>query len=236
MGDCWFVFVLQKGYLGYILLKRMLKITKKLKFNFGVSIHKLKLNEMKKTYIIFLLSMVASLALDSASAQLLTPKVDSLSAGKQATNKDTLPFTQVKTRHLFGVELAGAGGLASLNYSYFRNHVMYQIGLGVVPDFKLSGSSKLEDQSWLIPIQIQLQNPKYCECAIVNFDLGIWGRINLPNQNSFVDEQFHAVGLSLKLKNYLKNNEDWIVQFGIYPYYDFNQRKIMTTFGLQFSK
>jgi len=191
MGDCWFVFVLQKGYLGYILLKRMLKITKKLKFNFGVSIHKLKFKEMKKAYIayiIFLLILLACLALDSASAQLLTPKVDSLSAGKQATNKDTLPFTQVKTRHLFGVELAGAGGLASLNYSYFRNHVMYQIGLGVVPDFKLSGSSKLEDQSWLIPIQIQLQNPKYCECAIVNFDLGIWGRINLPNQNSFVDE------------------------------------------------
>ena len=109
----------------------------------------LELNEMKKTYIIFLHSMVASLALDSASAQLLTPKVDSLSAGKQATNKDTLPFTQVKTRHLFGVELAGAGGLASLNYSYFRNHVMYQIGLGVVPDFKLSGNPVLFSFFWM---------------------------------------------------------------------------------------
>ena len=235
MGDCWFVFVLQKGYLGYILLKRMLKITKKLKFNFGVSIHKLKFKEMKKAYIayiIFLLILLACLALDSASAQLLTPKVDSLSAGKQATNKDTLPFTQVKTRHLFGVELAGAGGLASLNYSYFRNHVMYQIGLGVIPAMDFIKA----DDSWLIPIQIQLQNPKYCECALVNFDIGFWGRIDITNNHSFVDEQFHAVGLSLKLKNYLKNNEDWIVQFGIYPYYDFNQRKIMTTFGLQFSK
>jgi len=202
------------------------------KFNFGKSLHKVKFKEMKNAYKIFLLIMVASLSFENASAQILTPKIDSNSAGKHAINKDTLAFTQIKTRHLFGVELLGAGGLGSINYSYFRNHVLYQIGLGVFPamDF-IKGYD-----SWFIPIQIQLQNPKYCECALVNFDIGFWGRIDITNQNSLVDEQYHAVGLSLKLKNYLKNNTDWIVQFGIYPYYDFNQRKMMTTFGLQISK
>jgi len=202
------------------------------KFNFVKSIYKVKFKEMKNAYKIFLLIMVATLSFENASAQTFTLKVDSLSVGKQPTNIDTLAFPQIKTRHLFGFELLGAGGLGSVNYSYFRNHVMYQIGLGVFPAIDFIKA----DDSWLIPIQIQLQNPKYCECAIVNFDIGFWGRIDLTNQNSLVDEQYHAVGLSLKLKNYLKNNEDWIVQFGVYPYYDFNQRKMTTTFGLQISK
>lgn len=136
-----------------------------------------------------------------------------------------------------GIELVGAGGVGSINYSYFRDNIMYQIGLGIVPDFKISGSSKLTDSSWLIPIQIQFQNPNYCECTMVNFDVGIWGRIDITKQKSeYTPSGLHAVGMSFKLKNYLRNEKDWIVQFGVYPNYDFNQKKMMTIFGLQLSK
>lgn len=187
---------------------------------------------MKKKYLKLLLLLIASFILERASAQLLLTQPDSISFGQMATKKDSLLFTQIKTRHLLGVELLGAGGFASVNYSYFRDNVMYQIGLGVIPAidrFK-------EENSWLIPIQIQFQNPNYCECSQINYDFGFWGRVDLSQHNSEVYNQYHAVGVSLKLKNYLKNNKDWIVQFGIYPHYDLNQRKFMTTLGLQISK
>lgn len=197
-------------------------------FGLGKHISSKKRNQMNLLKFSILLFVVSFFISISGSAQF----IPSQSRFNKA-NRDSVIVAEVPSRQLFALEFIGAGGFASLSYTYFKNNMFYQIGLGTVPNIMLSGTSSFEDHNWLIPVQIRFHNP--IACSNTSFDFGFWGRYDLKKKKYSFDNQYNAVGIVFNVKNRIQK-DNWVISFGFYPYFDIQKKRFITTYGLQFAK